>query len=87
VDAPRILQVPVVADDRHAVQRLKSAADSMSTDRATDYARALGLRPPSPHPGWEVRIRMEPDGTEGPVVWMLVDDSPEASYPGRRFFR
>jgi hypothetical protein len=76
VDAPRILQVPVVADDRTAVQRLKHAADAMSAARATDYARQLGLKPPSQHPDWEVRIRMEPDGTEGPVVWMLVDDLP-----------
>jgi hypothetical protein len=74
VDAPRIRQVPVGGDDRVAVQRLKRAADSMSSDRAADYARELGLKPPSHHPGWEVRIRMEPDGTEGPVVWMLVDD-------------
>lgn len=74
--ALRIEQVPVNAADPYALQRLKHAVDSMSTDRAGDYARSLGLRPPSPHPGWELRIRMEPDGSEGPVVWMLVADSP-----------
>jgi hypothetical protein len=76
VDALRIRQVPVASADRRALQRLKQAIESMSTARATDYARTLGLDPPSAHPGWEIRIRMEPDGTEGPVVWMLVADRP-----------
>ncbi|GIJ49986.1 hypothetical protein Val02_68720 [Virgisporangium aliadipatigenens] len=64
--------MPVEAPDARILRQLKLAVDSMSTDRATAYARSLGFTPPTCERGWEVRIRVEPDGSEGPVVWIRV---------------
>jgi hypothetical protein len=64
--------VPVEAPDGRILRQLKLAVDSMSTDRATQYVRSLGFAPPTCERGWEVRIRVEPDGSEGPVVWIRV---------------
>jgi hypothetical protein len=72
VSAQEVRQVPVVAPDARILYQLKQAVDSMSTDRATAFVRSLGFTPPTCERGWEVRIRVEPDGSEGPVVWIRV---------------
>ncbi|MFB6394987.1 hypothetical protein [Polymorphospora lycopeni] len=67
-------QVPVVVDDPDTLQRLRRAADGMSTARATQYAISLGVTPPSADPDWELMTRFEADGSEGPLMWVLVSE-------------
>ena len=72
--AQDVRQVPVVVDDPDTSERLRQAVDAMSTARATQYAISLGVSPPSDDPDWELLPRFEPDGSEGPLMWVLVSE-------------
>jgi hypothetical protein len=65
--------VPVTADPDLLAQ-LRRVADEMSTARATQFAIAHGVTPPTDDPAWEMLMRFEADGSEGPLVWVLVSE-------------
>jgi hypothetical protein len=77
VTAQHVRQVPVVVDDPDTRERLRQAVDGMGTARATEYAISRGVAPPTEDPDWELLARFEPDGSEGPLVWVLVAEPAE----------
>ena len=66
-------QVPVTAEPE-VLDRLRQAVDEMSTSEATTYARSQGIAPPTDDPAWELLPRFEPDGSDGPLMWVLVTE-------------
>jgi hypothetical protein len=73
VTAQHVHQVPVTA--RPEVQdRLRQAADEMSTSEVTAYARTQGVIPPTNDPSRDLLPRFEPDGSDGPLMWVLVTE-------------
>ena len=71
--AQHVHQVPVRAEPE-VLDRLRQAADEMSTREVTAYARAHGVTPPTDDPSWELLPRFEPDGSDGPLMWVLVTE-------------
>lgn len=72
--AQHVRQVPVVVDNPDTLERLRQAVDAMSTARATRYAIGLGVTPPTNDPDWELLPRFEPDGSDGPLMWVLASE-------------
>lgn len=68
-----VQQVPVTADP-DVLDRLRRATDEMSTGEVTAYARAQGVTPPTDDPEWELLAGFEPDGGDGPLMWVLVTE-------------
>jgi hypothetical protein len=73
VTQQHVRQVPVTAD-REVLDRLRRAADEMSTGEVTAYARSEGVTPPSDDAAWELLPQFEADGTDGPLMWVLVTE-------------
>jgi len=78
VTAQYVRQMPVVVDNPDTLEQLRQAVDAMSTARATQYAISLGVTPPTDDPDWELLPRFEPDGSEGPLMWVLVSEPLDA---------
>lgn len=71
--AQHVQQVPVTAET-DLLDRLRQAVDEMSTSEATAYARTHGVAPPTDDPSWELLPQFGPDGSEGPLMWVLVTE-------------
>ena len=71
--AQHVHQVPVRAEPE-VLDRLRQAADEMSTREVTAYARTHGVTPPTDDPSWELLPQFEPDGSDGPLMWVLVTE-------------
>ncbi len=74
----QVQQVPVSVADPELLQQLRHAADTMSTSAASRYAISRGVTPPTGDPDWELLTRFEADGSDGPLMWVLVTEPAES---------
>ena len=82
--AQHVQQVPVVAKP-DVLDRLRQAAQDMSTSEVTAYARTRCVSPPTDDPSWELLPRFEPDGSDGQLIWVLVTEpTDDWRYTSRR---
>jgi hypothetical protein len=79
VSIQHVREVPAVIPDRDTLERVRQAVDGQDTKVATHYALEQGVRPPTDEDGWMLCQRFEADGTEGPLVWVHVTETGEAS--------
>ncbi|WP_203857591.1 hypothetical protein [Plantactinospora mayteni] len=71
-------EVPAVIGEETIRQDVGRAVDELDTTEASRYAIARGVLPPTEDPAWMLCQRFEPDGSEGPLVWVLVTESEAA---------
>jgi hypothetical protein len=70
-----------VTAGREVPDQPRRAADELNTSEITAYARAEGITPPTDAPAWDLLPRYEPDGSDGPLMWVLV--TPLTADPGK----
>jgi hypothetical protein len=75
VTTQQVRQIPAIIDDPDLRQRVIHALDDLDTKVATRYALDQGVRPPTDEDGWMLCQRFEPDGSDGPLVWVHVTET------------
>ena len=73
-----VLEVPVLIEDPVVLAQVKWAVDELDTTDATRYAIDHAVSPPSEAPGWMLCQRFDPDGSEGPLTWVLVTETEQS---------
>ena len=73
-----VQEVPVVVGDETIRQEVSRAVDELDTTEASRYAITRGVLPPTEDPAWMLCQRFESDGSEGPLVWVLVTEAEAA---------
>ena len=68
-------EVPALIGDPAILEQVKQAVDELDTKEATLYAIARAVMPPTEDPEWMLCQRFASDGSEGPLVWVLVTEA------------
>jgi hypothetical protein len=76
VTVQHVEEAPAVIDADIA-ELVAQAVEDLSTRAATQCAIELGAATPTPDPGWKLCLRIEPNGVDETLIWVLVTETAE----------